>query len=297
MCSLFSRVFASGFGIENPFLWKTKTEILKEIKDAGYSLLCSDTVSCAHTWEMTSKHPHCGKCSQCLERRLVALAAGLDDKEDPSDLYKSDVFEGSLQELDRILFESYVEVINRIQQIDNAVNFCVEFPETSRAINFIDGQADAIAEAIYQLYKRHADEVGAALDSQGKQAFPRLRRAELPADCLLSIAAAGLRHIPGTPTDEHNGSLVIDETTFTITWRNRSLPIGNKKEFHFLSELLKSRDSFVAHTDLAERLGGDELDKITHIKSRLVKLLKKNGFDDLAGRIKSQKGHYGLFIS
>jgi DNA-binding response OmpR family regulator len=173
----------------------------------------------------------------------------------------------------------------------------VEFPETSRAINSVEGKADAIAEEIFQLYKRHANEVGEALDSQGKQAFARLRRGELTPDCLLSIAAAGLRHIPGTPTDEHNGSLAIDEANFTITWQKRSLPIGNRKEFHFLAQLWHSREKFVTHADLAERLGGDQLDKVTHIKSRLVKLLKDNGFDDLAGRIKSQRGHYGLFIS
>src|SRR5262249_44026809 len=87
--------------------------------------------------------------------------------------------------------------INRIQRIDSAVRFCVEFPETTRAINFIDGRADDNAEAIFKLYKRHADEIGEALDSQGRQAFPRLRRRELPSDCLLSISAAGLRRIPG----------------------------------------------------------------------------------------------------
>jgi hypothetical protein len=193
MRSLFTRVFSVPFGIENPFFWKTKTEILRQIKEAGHSLLCASTVSCAHTWEMTSAHPHCGRCSQCLERRLVTLAAGFDDQEDPPGLYKSKVFEESLGGLDRILFESYVEVINRIQSIDNALKFCVEFPEMSRAINSIDGRADSNAEAIYQLYKRHASEVGEALDSQGRHAFSRLRRGALPADCLLHIAAAGLR--------------------------------------------------------------------------------------------------------
>jgi 7-cyano-7-deazaguanine synthase in queuosine biosynthesis len=313
MRSLFSRVFPGGFGIENPFFWKTKAQILKEIKEAGYSRLCAGTVSCAHTWEMTTAYPHCGKCSQCLERRLVALAAGFDDKEDPSKLYRFNVFEGSLEGLDRILFESYVEVVNRIQRIDNAVNFCVAFPETSRALNFIDGEADSIAGKIFKLYKQHADEVGEALDAQGRQSFPRLRRSELPVDCLLSIAAAGLRQIPGassgqskpgdkktepTGANGQNEPLVIDETTFKITWQGREpLEIGNRKEFHLLTLLASSRNQYISQTDLAQGLGGDELDKVTHIKSRLVKFLKNNGLEDLASRIKSQRGHYGLFIS
>jgi 7-cyano-7-deazaguanine synthase in queuosine biosynthesis len=309
MRSLLSRVFPDGFGIENPYFWKTKTQILKEIKQAGYSELGASTVSCAHTWEMTNDYPHCGKCSQCLDRRLVALAAEYGAKEDPPHLYKFHTFEGSLQGLDRILFESYVEILNRIQRIDNAVNFCVEFPETSRAINFIEGAADATAEANFKLYRQHANEVGKALDGQGRQAFPRLRRGELSADCLLSIAAAGLRRVPATPVDasstkdrsavaDQQNGLVIDESTFKVTWRDRGpLEIGNRKEFHLLAILASARDQYISHTDLAQRLGGDELDKVTHVKSRLVKFLKENGLEDLANRIKSQKGHYGLFIS
>jgi hypothetical protein len=189
------------------------------------------------------------------------------------------------------------------------VSFCVEFPETSRAINFINGSADASAEAIFKLYKKHADEVGEALDSKGRLAFPRLRRGELPADCLLSIAARCLRRVPTTPldtslakdraadADQQNG-LTIDKSTFKITWQGLGpLEFGNRKEFHLLTLLADSRDQYISHTDLAQRLGGDELDKVTHVKSRLVKLLKENGLEDLANRIKSQKGHYGLFIS
>lgn len=310
MSSLLSRLFPDGFGIENRFFWKTKTQILKEIREAGYSELCASTVSCAHTWEMTNEHPHCGKCSQCLERRLVALAAAYGETEDPSSLYKFNVFEGPLEGRDRILFESYVEVVNRIQRIDNAVSFCVAFPETSRAINFIGGGADAVAEAIFKLYKQHADEVGGALDAQGRQAFPRLRRRELPAECLLCIAAAGLRRVNGTSdgqsrTDDQTvtssgreGPLVIDEAAFKIIWQGRGpLELGNRKEFHLLAQLWMSCGQYIPHTDIAQRLGGDELDKVTHVKSRLVKLLKEHGFDDLANLIRSQKGHYGLFLS
>ncbi len=49
--------------------------------------------------------------------------------------------------------------------------------------------------------------------------------------------------------------------------------------------------------DLAQRLGGDELDNITHIKSRLVALLRENGLNDLAACIKTQKSHYEIFLA
>ena len=308
MCSLFSRVFEDGFGILNPYFWKTKTQILKDIKAAGQSGLCASTVSCVHTREMTNEQPHCGKCSQCLDRRLVALAANYTTTEDPPNGYRFNTFEDSLEGADRVLFEGYAQIVNRIQGIDNAVQFCVAYPEITRAINLINGNADQAAAAIFQLYKQHADEVGGALDERGRQAFSRLRRGKLPTDCFLSILAGGLRPAPATPTAQSpmdtpaetgaNGLLVIDESAFQISWQgNGPHPVGNKKEFHLLSQLWIARGRFVSHTDLAERLGGDDNDKVTHIKSRLVKFLKDRGLTDLAGMIKTQKGHYGLFIS
>jgi hypothetical protein len=301
-------VFEGSFGIDNPFFPKTKTQILKDTKDAGYSSLCAGTVSCVHTREMTNEQPHCGRCSQCLDRRLVCLAAGFDAKEDPPQGYRFNVFEDPLESIDRVLFEGYAEVINRIQRIDNAVAFCAAYPEVTRAINFIDGRADDVAESIFRLYKRHVDEVGAALDAQGQQAFPRIRRRELHADSFLSILAAGLRRVStpvtaqvfptATTPNGQDGALVIDGARFQITWLGRGPhDVGNRKEFHLLSELWSSRDKYVPHADLAERLGGDDNDKITHVKSRLVKRLKECGLEDLAALIKTQKGHYGLIIS
>jgi hypothetical protein len=307
ICSLLSRVFAGGFGIENHFLWKTKTDVLQAIKQSGHSHFCATTVSCAHTWEMTTARPHCGKCSQCVDRRLAALAAGFGEKEDPPDHYRFKLFTDNLDEsLDRILVESYVEVINRIQRCDTPTKFCIEFPEVSRVINFVQGTADDVARGIYELYKRHAKQVGDALDAEGRANISRLRRSELPASCLLSIAFSGKRAIrdasldkpaqPATKAAPSNG-LVIDETTFSVSWQSGApLKLGNRKEFRLLHELAKSVGRYVAFSELAERLGGDSMDKLTHVKSRLAKILRENGYEDLATKIKTEKEHYGLFL-
>ena len=39
---------------------------------------------------MTKLHPHCGQCSQCIDRRFAILAAG-QDEDDPEDAYKVDL--------------------------------------------------------------------------------------------------------------------------------------------------------------------------------------------------------------
>lgn len=434
MCSLLNRVFPNGFGIENPFSWKTKTDVLQDVKQAGFSKLCPETVSCAHTWEMTTAQPHCGKCSQCVDRRFAALAAGYGADEDPADHYRFKLFDDNLDEpLDRALVESYIEIINRVQKCDNALQFCVEFPEVSRVLNYVTASADDTARAIYELYKRHAQQVGEALDAQGRAAIPRLRRGEISPNNILSIAfsrnqrilnetapsqaqsgpavtpsggesaaqvqgdgsrrvaleqlvaalgeflesgetsegydpdeldcealeedgevrlavQAVQRHYPSgklpapdgrnpwrslldacrneqDPLKRQNeahrsaeelrewaageakkgvgaiepatdGELQVDEAAFAISWMGLGpIHLGNRKEFHLLSLLSTARNKYLSHADLAQRLGGDELDAVTHVKSRLVKLLKEKGLDALAAKIKAQRGHYGLFFS
>ena len=92
--------------------------------------------------------------------------------------------------------------------------------------------------------------------------------------------------------------LVVDEASFSIRWDNLvPLEIGNKKEFRLLQSLASSPNRYLTFANLAQQLGGDELDEITHVKSRLVKMLKEKGYSSLAERIKTQKGHYGLFLS
>jgi 7-cyano-7-deazaguanine synthase in queuosine biosynthesis len=305
-CRLFSRIFPDGFGIENPFFWKTNTEILSEIKAAGHSRLCAFTGSCAHTWQQTKMYPHCGKCSQCVERRLVALAARYGEEEDPPEMYELNVLTDGVDGVDRILVESYLETIKRVQRIQTETQFCVEFPELARVINHIEGHADDVAKAVCNLYKRHADQIGGALDEQGCAAISQLRLGELPPNCLLGIAYTRGREVVeeaastaevGAGTTGGDG-LVIDESTFSVRWQGREpAEIGNKKEFRLLQELAKSAGRYIGFADLAERMGGDPMDKVTHIKSRLVKILQHKGYNDLAERIRTQKEHYGLFLS
>ncbi len=101
-----------------------------------------------------------------------------------------------------------------------------------------------------------------------------------------------------TVPEKKGRKLVVDETTFSVTWDGReSLKLGNTRQFRLLQELANSADQYVTFAELAERLGGDAMDSITPTKSRLVAALKQGGYEDLATRIKTQTGHYGLFIS
>jgi 7-cyano-7-deazaguanine synthase in queuosine biosynthesis len=92
-CRVLSELFGSGFAVENPFVWMTKAEVVERITANGCSDLIRDTRSCTRVHDMTTLHPHCGHCSQCIDRRFAVLAAGL-GHEDRAEAYKVELFSG-----------------------------------------------------------------------------------------------------------------------------------------------------------------------------------------------------------
>ncbi len=87
---LFSRVFQQETRVDNPLFWRTKTEVLQTIERLGMADQIRHTRSCADTHNQSTQHPHCGRCSQCVDRRFAVLAAGL-EAEDPEEAYRRDV--------------------------------------------------------------------------------------------------------------------------------------------------------------------------------------------------------------
>jgi 7-cyano-7-deazaguanine synthase in queuosine biosynthesis len=63
--------------VDNPYFWHTKTDVLQEMRRLGFQHLIAHTRSCAHVRDMTRMHSHCGRCSQCIDRRFAVLATGL----------------------------------------------------------------------------------------------------------------------------------------------------------------------------------------------------------------------------
>ncbi|MEX0655316.1 MAG: hypothetical protein WD534_06360 [Phycisphaeraceae bacterium] len=178
---LFSLLFDRQMVVENPFLWKTKTDVITEIMDAGCAHLCPVTVSCAHTIKSSHEKPHCGHCSQCVDRRLSALAAGLSPEHDPVEGYRKDIWRQTLDPAtDRTLAESYIRLCTELEKIDDVIDFATRFPEACRAYRYLNESHDEAAERILKLYKRHATQINGALDRMGADLAPELRRGAIP---------------------------------------------------------------------------------------------------------------------
>ena len=82
---LLADVLGRPFDIDDPFLWLTKADVVERIATNGCSNLIQDTRSCTRVHDMTVLHPHCGRCSQCIDRRFAVIGAR-QDPEDPGQI-------------------------------------------------------------------------------------------------------------------------------------------------------------------------------------------------------------------
>ncbi|GAP66927.1 hypothetical protein MBSD_n2242 [Mizugakiibacter sediminis] len=196
---LLSLVAGEPFTVENPYIWKTKADVVKIITDAGCHDLIKHSMTCTHTWEMTNQHTHCGGCSQCIDRRFAILAAKA-DQHDPVEHYKVDVFTQSRDKgEDKIMAAAYLERANQVKNLTDVTQFVSSYPDVGRVLKYLNysstGQA---AQRVFDLYKRHADEVTGALDELGRRYFTQIRERSLPGDCLLRTVyeSASVNSVP-----------------------------------------------------------------------------------------------------
>ena len=94
---LLALVFPAGIRVTNPFWDRTRAQALEVLEEAGCAHLLASTYSCGKQQGHQAGRPLCGGCSQCVDRRVAVLAAGLEDH-DPVSRYELDLFTGALRE-------------------------------------------------------------------------------------------------------------------------------------------------------------------------------------------------------
>jgi 7-cyano-7-deazaguanine synthase in queuosine biosynthesis len=186
---LLGNVLCSPFDVDNPFIWLTKAEIVQRIADNGCSDLIRYTRSCTRVHEMTIMHPHCGRCSQCVDRRFAIIAAN-QDSEDPPEAYGVDLFQGKRPRgPDQEMALAYVRSASNVNQITD-IAFFAHYGETSRVVGFFPESADTVASRIFDLHQRHAATVCRVFDAAITSHAPALREGRLSSDCLLSLVVS-----------------------------------------------------------------------------------------------------------
>lgn len=195
--NLFSLVAQKPFAVTNGFQWLTKADVVKVIAKAGCAGLLEYSHSCTHTWEWTNEFPHCGVCSQCIDRRFAVLAADM-DAHDPGDRYKVDLLIGPRGEgkgNPRMMLASYVETALQVPRLSE-LEFFSRFGEVGRIVRHLTGSPDDNARGIYKVYKQHGEEVAKVIDDGITRYRSEIRTRSLPASCLLRLV-----HDPSVPGD------------------------------------------------------------------------------------------------
>lgn len=197
-------VAGAPFIVENPYIWKTKADVVKVITNAGCHDLIKHSMTCTHTWEMSNQHTHCGGCSQCIDRRFAVLAAKA-DQHDPVEHYKVDVFTQSRKkDEDKIMAAAYLERANQVKNLTGVADFISSYPDVGRVLKYLNTSAGQAAQRVFDLYKRHAEEVTGAVDELGRRYFTQIRERSLPGDCLLRTVyeSASVNSIPAVVSVE-----------------------------------------------------------------------------------------------
>lgn len=147
------------FVIDNPFLFKTKKDVVCLIANAGHAELIGQTCSCAHQGHFPSKSQyHCGTCSQCIDRRIAVAAAVLENA-DPAVDYRTDVFLGPRTEgYERNIAVDYVRHAMELSQLGEQEIAHRFNAELSRAVRFLADRSDA-AKRLIALHRRHGEAV------------------------------------------------------------------------------------------------------------------------------------------
>jgi 7-cyano-7-deazaguanine synthase in queuosine biosynthesis len=173
--------------IDNPYLYKTKTEVLDVLSRSGVPNLIAQTCSCAHSMFKPRTQWHCGTCSQCIDRRFAVVAAGL-QQYDPASDYQVDVFLGPRKDgPEKNMAVDYVrhaiELCHRPEE-ELGMTFNAEI---SRAVLW-EVDRNKAAKAIVATHKRHGKAVTQVLGQKIAEKATEVLNGTLDGSSLLGLA-------------------------------------------------------------------------------------------------------------
>jgi len=194
LSSLAGAVTERELPIDNPFLFKTKAEIVQSLSTHDATDLIALTCSCSHLMFQSSDRHHCGRCSQCIDRRFAVAGAGLLSK-DPETDYVSDVFIGPRPKpLDRSIAIDYTRHGIELERRSDVEIAGIFNAEISRAVHY-ESKGRESAEALISMYKRHGTIVRQVLEDQLRSNAPKLIDRSLEETSLLALAI-GQNYLP-----------------------------------------------------------------------------------------------------
>jgi len=189
--AFFSAVAGKPIEIENPYIWKTKSDVVRTIAERGCGDLIRDSVSCTRMHDATRLHTHCGSCSQCIDRRFGVLAADC-ARYDPEEMYKVDLLTGErAAPVDQTMAESYVRTAIELREMAEVSFFSRFGGETGRVCSgFPLLKADDVARRVLELHHQHGQAILKVLTAAVKDHSDDLVLGRIAPTSVLMMAVA-----------------------------------------------------------------------------------------------------------
>lgn len=193
----FSRVLGRQLTFDNPYVLKTKAEVVSIIGEKGAGELIGLSCSCSHQGLFHSKTQwHCGTCSQCIDRRMAIVANGMEQHDNVDD-YVSDVFTGPRKEgYERQIAVNYARhamELNRMSAVEMAAKFNAELSRASRCFP----RRSEAAEKFVEMHRRHGKTAMEVLERQVQRHATEIACATLDPTSMLALVVGRQHCEPG----------------------------------------------------------------------------------------------------
>ncbi len=218
---LLGKVFEDDTRVDNPFFWRTKADVVDRIAQLGMGDQIVETRSCADVHNQTKQYPHCGRRSQCIDRRFAILSKGLEHL-DSEEAYRVDLIRDARPNItDREMALSYVR---NAQFFEHTVpeQLTQHFPIILEAVNYLDNPPGTALSTLTRLLNRHGNAVMSVMrKASGAQSpldFPEQSLPRLFGSLQSSVGLATLpvASVGDDPEPLKPVTIEIDQTTELI---------------------------------------------------------------------------------
>lgn len=163
---LFTEISGKEFKINHPFLFKTKTDVIELLKKNDGLRLLDSSVSCSRTFQKPQGKTHCGRCTQCVDRRFAVYANEV-ERFDENGIYKFDFVKSTLTDDNTVkVLTEFIRFAQEVKDSDADWLYSTKTGEMFELESFIDG--DGLEEKInkiYELYLKHSEQVETAIEN------------------------------------------------------------------------------------------------------------------------------------
>lgn len=161
----FNSFFNSPISVDSPYLWLTKSDVIQKLKAHNQLDLLTSSVSCSHVRMSKNGATHCGKCPQCIDRRIAVYSSETQDY-DQEHYYAYDFKEKLTKTEDRTNVLDYVRQSYQLRKQNIDDFYAKKLTELSDIIDYINGEDEySIVKKVFNLFKRHSNQVFKGIDN------------------------------------------------------------------------------------------------------------------------------------